>query len=60
MLMSEVICLYYPLAGLVDTVGVYGIPIERGQEIETIVNLTNKRKTEIRKLGKEYALSCSW
>ena len=60
MLMSEVICLYYPLAGLVDTVGVYGIPVERGQEIETIVNLTNKRKTEIRKLGKEYALSCSW
>ena len=60
MLMSEVICLYYPLAGLVDTVGVYGIPVERGQEIETIVNLTNKRKTEIRKRGKEYALSCSW
>ena len=60
MLMSEVICIYYPLAGLVDTVGDYGIPVERGQEIETIVNLTNKRKTEIRKRGKEYALSCSW
>jgi hypothetical protein len=60
MLMSEVICIYYPLAGLVDTVGDYGIPVERGQEIETIVNFTNKRKTEIRKRGKEYALSCSW
>lgn len=60
MLMSEVICVYYSLAGLVDTVGDYGIRIERGQEIETIVNLTNKRKTELKKRGKKYALSCSW
>ena len=60
MLMSEVICIYYPLAGLVNTLGDYGIPVERGQEIETIANLTTKRKVEIRKSGKKYALSCSW
>ena len=60
MLMSGVICLYYPVAGLVNTLGNYGIPVEKGQEIEAINNLTVKRKTEIIKRGKEYALSCSW
>jgi GR25 family glycosyltransferase involved in LPS biosynthesis len=60
MLISEVICIYYPVAGLVNTLGDYGIPVERDSEIDTIMNLTNKRKNEIRKLGKEYALSCSW
>ena len=60
MLMSGVICLYYPVAGLINTLGNYGIPVEKGQEIEAINNLTVKRKTEIIKRGKEYALSCSW
>jgi glycosyltransferase involved in cell wall biosynthesis len=60
MLMSGVICLYYPVAGLVNTVGNYGIQLEKGQEIEAINNLTVKRKTEIIKCGKEYALSCCW
>ena len=60
MLMSGVICVYYPVAGLMNTLGNYGIPVEKGQEIEAINNLTVKRKTEIIKRGKEYALSCSW
>ena len=60
MLMCEVVCLYYPVAGLVNTIGDYGIKVERGNEIETIVNLSRERKTELRKKGKEYALSCSW
>lgn len=60
MLMSEVICLYYPVAGLVDTVGDYGISVEQGKEIDTIDNLTNSIKTTIIARGKEYALSCSW
>ena len=60
MLMSGVICLYYPVAGIVDTLGNYGIPLEKDQEIETINNLTVKRKTEIIQRGKEYALSCCW
>jgi GR25 family glycosyltransferase involved in LPS biosynthesis len=60
LLMSDVICLYYPLAGLVNTIGDYGIPISRGNEIETLINLTNKRKSEIKRKGREYALTCSW
>ena len=60
MLMSEVICIYYPIAGLVNTLGDYGIPIERGNELNTILYLSTKQKLEIRKRGKEYALSCSW
>ena len=60
MLMSEVICIYYPIAGLVNTLGDYGIHVKREQEIETIINLTNKKKNEIKRRGKEYALSCSW
>jgi hypothetical protein len=60
MLMAEVICLYYPLAGLLDTVGEYGIQVNMGNEVETILNLTEKQKSNLRKRGKEYALSCSW
>jgi len=60
MLMSEVICLYYPFAGLIDTVGEYGIQVKKGNEIETIISLTNKQKILLRKRGKDYALSCSW
>ena len=60
MLMSEVICLYYPIAGLNDTLGDYGIPINQGEEIDTLINLTTKKKALMREKGKEYALSCSW
>ena len=60
MLMSEVICLYYPLAGLLDTVGNYGIPVNQGEEIETLVHLSTEKKTLMREKGKEYAMSCSW
>jgi hypothetical protein len=60
MLMNQVICIYYPIAGLVNTLGDYGIPIQEGNEIETILSLTDERKNEIKKRGYEYALSCSW
>lgn len=60
MLMSEVICIYYPLAGLVDTLGDYGIQVKSGDEITTILNLTEGQKINTRKKGKEYAMSCSW
>jgi FkbM family methyltransferase len=60
MLMSEVICLYYPLAGLIDTLGDYGIPVSKGNEVEKILDLSEKEKLEIKSRGKEYALSCSW
>lgn len=59
-LMSEVICIYYPIAGLVNTVGDYGIPVERGNELNTILSLSTNKKNDMMKKGKEYALSCSW
>ena len=60
MLMSEVICLYYPLAGLCYTLGDYGIKINTGNEIDTILNLTPNQKEYIKKRGKEYAINCDW
>ena len=60
LLASEVICLYYPVAGLVNTLGDYGIPVSEGNELAALLNLSNKRKMELKKKGKEYALSCSW
>lgn len=60
MLKSNVICLYYPVAGLVDTLGDYGIKVEPGSELDTILDLTEKKKREIIKNGNEYATSCSW
>ena len=60
MLMSEVICIYYPLAGLNNTLGKYGIQVIPGTEIQSIMNLSEKRKTEMKINGKEYAMSCSW
>ena len=60
MLMSEVICLYYPVYGLINTLGEYGIKISEGNEIDALLELTMKRKSELRKKGKLYASSCSW
>ena len=60
LLASEVICLYYPIAGLVNTVGDYGIAISDGNEIEKLLSLFIKKKSELKRRGKEYALSCSW
>jgi FkbM family methyltransferase len=60
MLASEVICLYYPVAGLVNTIGDYGIPIAEGNEIETLLDLSVKRKNDLKKKGRDYALNCSW
>lgn len=60
MLMSEVICIYYPVAGLVNTLGNYGIAIQRGQEIDAILELSTNRKNALKEDGKEYAMSCSW
>ena len=66
MLMSEVICIYYPLGGLVNTMSEYGIQVKESDEIETIVELSastpfaENRKKEIRRRGKEYAISCDW
>lgn len=60
MLMSEVICVYYPVAGLPYTVDKYGIQVSKGNEIETIVNLTEGDKISLKENGRLYAESCSW
>ncbi len=60
MLASEVVCFYYPLAGLVDTMSTFGIQVSRGNEVDTIIRLTEEQKEEMRKKGREYALGCSW
>ena len=60
MLMNEVICLYYPIAGLNDTIGDYGIKVNQGQEIQELLTLTTEKKALMRENGKKYALTCSW
>ena len=60
MLMSEVICLYYPVAGLPYTIDKYGIQVSPNSEIDTIVSLTDEQKIQLKQNGKLYAKSCSW
>ena len=60
MLMSQVICVYYPVAGLTNTMANYGIPVRPGTEIDIIVSLTDEQKDIIRKNGREYVEECSW
>jgi beta-1,4-mannosyl-glycoprotein beta-1,4-N-acetylglucosaminyltransferase len=60
MLRSEVICLYYPVAGLKYTMDKYGIELIPGKEIETLVSLTNEQKQILRNNGRQYAENCSW
>lgn len=60
MLASRVICLYYPLAGLPDTLGDYGIPVCPGNEIDTILGLTEDQKSGLRERGFQYAKTCGW
>jgi GR25 family glycosyltransferase involved in LPS biosynthesis len=55
MMMSEVICLYYPIAGLTDTMNGHGIQITEGNEITSL-----KNKLADLKLAKDYAITCSW
>jgi len=62
MLMSNVICIYYPNAALVDTIGDYGIKVNHGDEINVILKLNESEniKKDIITKGRKYALNCSW
>jgi beta-1,4-mannosyl-glycoprotein beta-1,4-N-acetylglucosaminyltransferase len=60
MLMTQVICIYYPLAGLENTIGDYGIRTSQNNEIEALLNITIKQKIDLKIKGKKYAESCSW
>jgi GR25 family glycosyltransferase involved in LPS biosynthesis/glycosyltransferase involved in cell wall biosynthesis len=62
MLMSGVICLYYPVAGLTDTMGGCGIQIAPGSELETLCRITSDEteQTKQREQGRAYAEGCTW
>jgi len=63
MLMSEVICVYYPVAGLTDTMGGCGIQVGPGSEIQALmahVTCAEDAKEALRKRGRTYAETCSW
>ena len=60
MLMSGVICLYYPIAGLTDTMKDFGIQIKKGNEIEKLKELKESDKKLLIERGIKYATSCSW
>lgn len=58
MLKSRVICLYYPIAGLVDTINGNGIQLIRDKEVNQIINLTEYEKQAIIEKGEIYANTC--
>ena len=62
MLMSGVICLYYPVAGLTYTMNGCGMQIFPGSEIQTLVVTAHDEgaKEALRKQGRAYAESCGW
>jgi len=63
MLMSGVICLYYPVAGLTETMGGCGIQIAPKSEVDALINNVKHDETqqmEQRERGRAYAEGCSW
>jgi GR25 family glycosyltransferase involved in LPS biosynthesis len=60
MLRSEVICVYYPVAGLTNTMDEYGIQIKENEELDVLFSITENQKDILRFNGRKYAESCSW
>jgi hypothetical protein len=60
MLRSEVVCLYFPVAGLVNTMEDYGIPIKEGQELDVLFSITEQQKDVLRFSGRQYAENSTW
>lgn len=64
MLASGVICIYYPIAGLTNTMDKYGIQIKEGEEMSALNRVNNWSKEEKEAViasGKQYVFnSCSW
>jgi hypothetical protein len=61
--MSGVICLYYPVAGLTDTMGGCGIQVAPGTEVDALINIVKHGETEQtkqREQGRAYAEGCTW
>lgn len=60
MMAHEVICLYYPRAGLTDTMNGNGVQVSPGNEISSILNFTKLDKVEIISRAKKYSEECVW
>jgi len=60
MLKCEVICIYYPRAALNEIIGNYGIPVNKGKEIDDILEISEEAKMQIRSRGEKYASTYSW
>jgi glycosyltransferase involved in cell wall biosynthesis len=62
MLHSNVICLYYPVAALQNTVGEYGISISHGSDLDAIISIASdpERKQKMMERGLAYAQSFDW
>lgn len=62
MLMSGVICLYYPVAGLTETMGGCGIQVAPGSEVDALLRIAHDEpeKEGLRQRGRAYAESCDW
>ena len=60
MMSHEVLCLYYPRAGLTDTMNSHGFQISHGNELEVLFNLSETEKHESVIKAKEYSKECYW
>jgi len=60
MLRSEVVCLYFPVAGLTNTMEDFGIPIKEGQELEVLFSISEEQKDILRFVGRKYAERSTW
>lgn len=60
MLKSGVICVYYPIAGLPETIQNHGFEIKEGNEMETFLNLSEYKKITTIQNGKKYVEECTW
>ena len=60
MMAHGIVCLYYPRAGLTDTMNGNGIQISYGNEIETLLNLSFLQKKEIILKSISYVQTCTW
>ena len=62
MLYSDVVCFYYPLAGITETINGNGVELKQGKELSTILDVIGdqSRVNALRIKGQKYAEECTW